>query len=210
MFKKKPLLVVFEGIEGSGKSYHSKKLYKKVIKLNLPAVFTREPGGSANTEQIRKILLTGEKNKFNNITDTLLYLASRSEHVQKVFKPAFLKKKIIICDRFVDSTIAYQVHGYGVNKKMVDLIHKEILGNIKADLTFLLKLNVYDALKRLNKRKSLNRYDKLSIKFYQMVQRKFLNLAKKNKKKYIVIDTSKNIKSTEKKIYDNFIKILKK
>ena len=93
---------------------------------------------------------------------------------------------------------------------MVDLIHKEILGNIKADLTFLLKLNVYDALKRLNKRKSLNRYDKLSIKFYQMVQRKFLNLAKKNKKKYIVIDTSKNIKSTEKKIYDNFIKILKK
>ena len=67
MFKKKPLLVVFEGIEGSGKSYHSKKLYKKVIKLNLPAVFTREPGGSANAEQIRKILLTGEKNKFNNI-----------------------------------------------------------------------------------------------------------------------------------------------
>ena len=169
MLKKKTFFVVFEGIEGSGKTYHCKKLYRKITKLGFRAILTREPGGLKNTKHIRKILLSGKKNKFNKITDLLLYLASRSEHVEKIIKPSMNKKKIIICDRFVDSTIAYQVYGQKINQNIVDHFHREILGNIRPDLTFLLKINVDTALKRIKKRKFVNRYDMQSKKFYLLI-----------------------------------------
>ena len=210
MFKKKAFLVTFEGIEGSGKSYHCKKLFKKLIKYRFPAIITREPGGLKNTNQIRKILLKGKKNKFNRFTDMLLYLAARSENVDKIIKPALLNKKIIICDRFIDSTIAYQSYGFGINKNIINILHKEILESIKPNLTFLLKLNVNEAIKRINKRKVINRYDRLTKKFYVKAQKGYLSLAKKNKKRYIVLDTSRNIKDIEKAIYDNFLRIFKK
>ena len=210
MFKKKALLVVFEGIEGSGKTYHCKKLYKKIIKLGLPSVITKEPADQKNNEQIRKILLTGKINKFNTVTDTLLYLASRSEHVEKLIRPSLLKKKVVLCDRFLDSTLAYQYYGLDVNIKMINHIHNEILYDLKPDLTFILKLNVSMALKRVNKRKFLNRYDKFSKKYYKKVQNGFLKLAKKDKKKYFIIDTSKNIHLVEKIIYNKFLKKLSK
>ena len=210
MFKKKAFLVTFEGIEGSGKSYHCKKLFKRLIKHRFPAIITREPGGLKNTNQIRKILLKGKKNKFNRFTDMLLYLAARSENVDKIIKPALLNKKIIICDRFIDSTIAYQFYGFGINKNIINILHKEILESIKPNLTFLLKLNVNEAIKRINKRKVINRYDRLTKKFYAKAQKGYLSLAKKNKKRYIVLDTSRNIKDIEKAIYDNFLRIFKK
>ena len=205
MLRKKTFFVVFEGIEGSGKTYHCNKLYRKIIKLGFRAVLTREPGGLENTKHIRKILLSGKKNKFNKITDLLLYLASRSEHVEKIIRPSMNKKEIIICDRFVDSTIAYQVYGQKINQNIVDHLHREILGNIRPDLTFLLKINVDTALKRIKKRKFINRYDKQSKKFYIKVQKGYLNLAKKNKRRYIILDTSQSIQANEKQIYDNFL-----
>ena len=210
MFKKKTFFVVFEGIEGSGKTYHCKKLYRKIIKLGFKAILAREPGGLKNTKPIRKILLSGKKNKFNKITDLLLYLASRSKHVEKIIKPAINKKKIIICDRFVDSTIAYQVYGQKINQSIVDNFHREILGNIRPDLTFLLKINVDTACKRIKKRRFVNRYDKQSKKFYIKAQMGYLNLAKKNKRRYIIIDTSKSIQANEKQIYDNFLERMSK
>ena len=95
MHKKKSLFITFEGIEGSGKSYQSKKLFRKIKKIGLPVILTREPGGVNSAEKIRKIILTGSKNKFTEITDTLLYLASRNEHLKNTIKPALLKKKIL-------------------------------------------------------------------------------------------------------------------
>ena len=210
MFRKKTFFVVFEGIEGSGKTYHCKKLYRKITKLGVRAILTREPGGLKTTKHIRKILLSGKKNKFNKITDLLLYLASRSEHVEKIIKPSMNKKKIIICDRFVDSTIAYQVYGQKINQNIVDHFHREILGNIRPDLTFLLKINVDMALKRIKKRKFINRYDKQSKKFYIKAQKGYLNLAKKNKRRYIILDTSKSIQANEKQIYDSFLERMPK
>ena len=210
MFKKKAFFVVFEGIEGSGKSYHCKKLYKKISKLGIKPVFTKEPGGSKSTYPIRKIILSGKKNKFNKITDLLLYLASRSEHVEKIIKPAILKKKVVICDRFMDSTIAYQVYGQKINQDIINNLHREILGNIRPNLTFLLRVNVKEALKRINKRKFINRYDMQSKKFYMRAQKGYLNLVKKNKKKYVVLDTSKSIKVNEKLIYDIFLRRFQK
>ena len=215
MYKKKPLFVTFEGIEGSGKSYQSKKLYKSIKKRRIPVILTREPGGTRGAEKIRKIILEDyfylhSKIRFNKYTDTLLYLAARSEHIENKIKPAISKKKIIICDRFIDSTLAYQVYGKGVSKALVDSVHKYILGSIRPDLTFILKVNISKALERLKKRKKKNRYDKFSKNFYIKVQKAFIKIAKKNKTRYFVLDNSKDSKETEKIILNKFIQVLSK
>ena len=209
MSKKKSFFVTFEGIEGSGKSFQSKKLYKSIKKEKLPVILTREPGGSNTAEKIRKIILDDyfhpdSKEEFDRYTDTLLYLAARNEHIINKIKPAILKKKIIICDRFIDSTMAYQVYGKGVNKNLVDSVHKYVLGHIRADLTFVLKVNISTALRRLNKRKQKNRYDKFSKNFYVRAQNAFIKIAKKNKKKYFVLDNSRDSDKTEKIILKKF------
>ena len=211
MYKKKSLFIVFEGIEGSGKSYLSKKLYRVLIRKGLQVVLTREPGGTKRAEKIRKIILNDyflkkNKEKFHKYTDTLLYLAARNEHLENKIKPALSRKKIVICDRFVDSTFAYQVYGKGVNKKFIDNIHKQILDRVKADITFVLKVNINKALQRLKKRKIKNRYDKFSKKFYNKAQKAFIRIAKKNKKNYYIFDNSKN----DKKIEKNILKIVEK
>ena len=215
MYKRKTLFITFEGIEGSGKSYQRRKLYKSIKKKNISVILTREPGGTKSAEKIRKVILEDyfhpdSKEKFNKYTDTLLYLAARNEHIENKIKPAIFNKKIIICDRFIDSTLAYQVYGKGVNKSMVDSVHKYILGSIKPDLTFILKVNILKALQRLRKRKKKNRYDKFSKNFYIKVQNAFIKIAKKNKKRYFILDNSKDSKDTEKIILKKFIKILYK
>ena len=215
MYKKKPLFVTFEGIEGSGKSYQSNKLYENVKKRRIPVILTREPGGTRGAEKIRKIILEDyfylhSKIRFNKYTDTLLYLAARSEHIENKIKPAISKKKIIICDRFIDSTLAYQVYGKGVSKALVDSVHKYILGSIRPDLTFILKVNISKALERLKKRKKKNRYDKFSKYFYIKAQKAFIKIAKKNKTRYFVLDNSNDSDETEKIILNKFIQVLSK
>ncbi len=215
MYKKKSLFVTFEGIEGSGKSYQSRKLYKNLKKRNISVILTREPGGTRSAEKIRRVILDDyfhhdSKEKFNKNTDTLLYLAARNEHIENKIKPAISKKKIIICDRFVDSTLAYQVYGKGVNKKLVNSVHKYILGNIKPDLTFILKVKISKALQRLKNRKIKNRYDKFSKNFYIKVQNAFLKIARKNQKRYFVLDNSKDSNVIEKIILKKFLSKLMK
>ena len=215
MYKKKPLFVTFEGIEGSGKSYQCRKLYNELRNKNLSVILTREPGGTKSAEKIRKVILedyfaSDSKEKFSKYTDTLLYLAARNEHVQNIIRPAISKKKIVICDRFIDSTLAYQVYGKGVSKNLVDSIHKFILGNIKPDLTFVLKVNISKALQRLKKRKKKNRYDKFSKNFYVRVQNAFIKIARKNVKRYCIVDNSEDSTKTESVILDKFIQFLNK
>jgi len=208
MRRSKSLFVTFEGIEGSGKSYQSKKLYRKLKKLGYPVLYTREPGGCKSAETIRNIILTGKKNKFNILTDTLLYLASRNEHINEFLSPALKKNKIIICDRFIDSTEAYQSYGRGINKSLINFLHKFIIRDIKPNITFLLKLNVTKAFKRMNKRKIKNRYDQFSKKFYQKVQNGFINISKRKKRKFVVLDTSIDTKETENIIFKNIMKLV--
>ena len=206
MRKSKFFFITFEGIEGSGKSYQSRKLYKNIKKKNKPAILTREPGGSISSEQIRKVILSGAKNKFLKTTDTLLYLAARNEHYNKLLKP-MIKKTNIICDRFTDSTLAYQVHGKGVNGKLVENIHRNILGKFKPDLTFILTVSLKKAFTRMKKRKFKNRYDKFSKEFYKKVQDAFIKLAKKNTKRYFVLDNTIDNKNVEKIIFNKFLKL---
>ena len=204
MYKKKPFFIVFEGVEGCGKSYQCKKLKKNLEKKGIKPILTREPGGTRSAESIRKLILKdyffkNKYEKFDKYTDTLLYLSARNEHIINKIKPALKKKKIIICDRFVDSTLAYQVYGKKVNRFFIDRIHKFILQGIKPDLTFVLKVSPKASKQRLKKRKTKNRYDKFSQVFYSKVQNYFLRIAK-NKKNYFVLNSSSNDSSLEKKI----------
>ena len=115
---------------------------------------------------------------------------------------------IIICDRFTDSTLAYQIYGKGVNKKFVDVIHNNILKNVKPNLTYVLKCKISKSMNRINKRKTKNRYDKFSKGFYTKVQAAFIKIAKQNKKRCIIIDNSNDDITTEQKIFNKFLKVL--
>jgi len=204
MFKKKPFFIVFEGVEGCGKSYQSKKLFKKLKQNGFNTILTREPGGTPSAELIRSLILKdyfnkNKKEKFDKYTDTLLYLAARNEHIKNKIKPALLKKKVVICDRFVDSTLAYQVFGKQVNKLFIDNIHKFILQGVKPNITFILKVSTKSSKNRLKQRRTKNRYDNFAQSFYTKAQESFLKIAK-NKKNYYIIDSSKNDNELEKKI----------
>jgi len=206
MYKNKSLFIVFEGVEGCGKSYQSKKLYNSLKKKGIKTILTREPGGTKSAEIIRNLILKDyfskdNKEKFHKYTDTLLYLASRNEHIQNKIKPALEKKNIVICDRFIDSTIAYQVYGKKIDINFINNIHKTILHNIKPDITFVLKVDSKTSSIRLKKRKSTNRYDKFSKKFYNSVQNAFLKIAR-NKNNYFILESSKNNMDLEKKIFN--------
>jgi len=201
---KKPV-IVFEGIEGSGKSYHIANVAKYLKRKKIDFIKLREPGGSLNSEKIRKIILS-KKSKFNKITDLLLYLAARSENIDQLKK--LYKKKIILIDRFTDSTIAYQHYGFNVDMKLIKLINNSILKDFKVDYTFLNIVNKNNMIKRLKIRKSLNRYDKFNNNFYQKVQRGFLQLSKKNKHKYKIINSNLDIEYNKKEIIKSINRLL--
>ena len=184
-------VIVFEGIECSGKSLHIKNVRNFFKKKKIPYIYLREPGGSKNSEIIRKLILN-KKSNFNQNTDLFLYSASRSENIKELKK--FHKKKIILIDRFTDSTIAYQHFGMGVDLNLIKKIHSVILNDFKIDFTFLNVVNETNMLQRLKKRNKLNRYDTFSVKFYKKVQNGFLTLAKKKPNKYKIINSNLDIK----------------
>ena len=201
---KKPV-IVFEGVEGSGKSHHISKISKYLRKKKIDYVRIREPGGSLNAEKIRKLILSN-KSTFNKNTDLLLYLAARSENISLLEK--YYRKKIIIIDRFVDSTVAYQHYGFGLDLKLINFINNHLLGKFKIDFTFLNKVSSNNMIKRLKLRKSLNRYDKFDRKFYFKVQKGFLKLAKLNKRKYQIVDSNLDIKKNEQLIIAKLNKLI--
>ena len=183
---KKPV-IVFEGIEGSGKSYHISVISNYLKKKNIDHIKIREPGGSFNAERIRKIILNN-KSTFDKKTDLLLYLAARSENINLLKK--YYRKKVILIDRFTDSTIAYQHYGFGLDLKLINSINKFLLDDFKIDLTILHKVDKENMTKRLKSRKSLNRYDRFSSNFYLKIQKGFLKLSMKKNNKYQIIDSS--------------------
>ena len=202
---KKPI-IVFEGIEGSGKSHHISMVSKYLKKKKISHLKIREPGGNRNSEKIRKLILN-KKSDFNRNTDLLLYMAARSENVN-IIKKSY-NKKIILIDRFTDSTLAYQHYGMGVDIKLIEILNRYLLKNIKVGFTFLNLVNKQNLYNRLKKRKSLNRYDKFNISFYNKVQNGFLKLSNKQKKKYQLINSNLNIKDNEKLILSKIDRLIK-
>ena len=201
---KKPV-IVFEGIEGSGKSYHIKNISNYFKKRKIEYIKIREPGGSKNSEKIRNLLLNNNSS-FNKETDLLLYLAARSENVALLKK--HYRKKIILIDRFIDSTIAYQHYGLGVNLKLIKSINDHLLKNFKIDFTFLNIVSKNNMIKRLKLRKSLNRYDKFDKTFYENVQKGFLKLSKNRSKKYKIINSDLDISYNKQLIIDIVNKLI--
>ena len=190
---KKPV-IIFEGIEGSGKTYHSDNLAKYLKKKKIDYIKLREPGGCLNSEKIRKLILNKNSN-FDKNTDLLLYMAARNENIIRLKKS--YRKKVIIIDRFIDSTIAYQHYGLGVDLSIIQKLNSFILKSFKIDFTFLNIVNKTNMHKRLKLRKSLNRYDKFKSAFYDKVQKGYLKIAKKNARKYQIINSNLNIETNK-------------
>ena len=201
---KKPI-IVFEGIEGSGKTYHLNVLANYLKKKKIKFIKIREPGGSINSEKIRKLLLK-KGNNFNKLTDLFLYMAARNENYINILLKN-INKKIILIDRFTDSTIAYQHYGMGVNLKLIKMLNNVILKKINVNFTFLNLVNIKNLKLRLKRRGKLNRYDTFNDSFYTRVQKGFVKLAK-NKKNYLIIDSNLPIEDNKKKILTKFKKII--
>ena len=202
----KKLIITFEGIEGSGKSLHIKNIVNYLSKKKVRFIKLREPGGSKNAEKIRKLILN-KKSTFNTKTDLLLYLAARSENIETIINKDY-RKKIILIDRFSDSTLAYQHYGMGLNKKIIETINNYLLKKIKIDYTFLHIINKKNLNKRMLKRKNLNRYDKFNYSFYQKVQNGFIKMANLNKTKYLMVNSNKKINENKTIIINKINKLL--
>jgi dTMP kinase len=180
-FKNRGLFISFEGPEASGKSTQIKLLQKFFKNKNIPCIITREPGGTPISEKLRKIILD-KKQLISTTEELLLLMSSRLNHINTVIKPALKSRKIVITDRFADSTFVYQgfVNNYGLKKTMN--LHKELLNNFLPSKTFLFLLSVSEINKRLKKRKINNKYDKIDTLFHSKVISGYKKLLKNNKR----------------------------
>ncbi len=196
------LFISFEGPEASGKSSQIVLLKKYLTKKRIPYIITREPGGTKLAEILRKIILNN-KSSLSNVEEILLLMAARSNHINNVILPNLKKGKIVISDRFADSTFVYQgfVNKFGISK--VKKLHDEILNNFYPKYTFIFNLSAKEIIKRLKKRKNKNKYDKSNINFHNDVIRGYKKISKNNR--YINIDAS----LSKIEIHNNIIDILK-
>jgi len=192
--KQKPFFITFEGCEGSGKSTQSRLLLEWLQDNNIDAILTREPGGTKTAEVIRSLLLDSTI-KLEMYSQLLLHYVSRIEHVHDVIVPALAQNKVVICDRYVDSTIAYQHYGYGIDMDLIDNLHKKFLDNLLPDLTFVLDIEFSEFEKRmLKKHNSKDRYEQLPDAFHQKVLRGFRSVAAQNPSRCKIITSSHTIR----------------
>jgi len=201
-------IIVFEGIEASGKSTSLEKIIKYLKTKKIKYKTFREPGGTNLSEKLRSLMLN-KKSELSNKTDLFLLMASRSENIDKILKKNY-KKKVILIDRFIDSTLAYQHYGMKLDKDLILKMNNFLLGNIRPNFTFLSIVNKNNMLNRLKLRKNKNKYDNFDYNFYNKVQKGFLKIANKNKSKYLILDTNKdNLKIIENKLINKIDKIIK-
>ena len=185
----KGLFITFEGGEGSGKSTQISFLSKLLTEQNIKHIITREPGGTETGEQIRKILLQGNINKLDSYSEFLCFAASRREHLKKIILPALSENKIVICDRFLDSSIVYQGMVGGLDEDIILKVHDDFCYKKYPDLTLLLNVNAKIGLARKNKNTlDENRFENFNEEFHELVQKKFLELAHKHNDRYRVIN----------------------
>ena len=196
-------VILFEGIEGSGKTTQLNYVFNYLKRNKYKFIKIREPGGCKNSEKIRKLILD-KKSNFNSTTDLLLYMASRSENIEKIFFKNY-KKKIILIDRFFYSTFAYQHYGMGVSYDVIKKINTYILNGFKPDYIFLHTVKLKTMEYRLKQRRNNNRYDYFNNSFYKRVQNGFLKMLK-NKKNVKIINSSYDIKKNKNEI----LKVIKK
>ena len=181
--------ITFEGGEGSGKSTQINLLHNFLIEKGKDVLSTREPGGTPSAEIIRDLLTKGDADRWSPATEALLMWAARSEHVEKLIKPSLDKGKWVLCDRFYHSTYAYQGVGHNLGIENMRIIKKIIIGEITPNLTFILDIDPVNGIGRTKNRVSNeDRFEKMNLAFHNNLRKAFIQLAKKNPKRFIVID----------------------
>lgn len=207
--KKRGRFITFEGGEGAGKSTQIELLADRLQEHDLSVVTTREPGGSPSAEDIRKLLVSGSIWRWDPLTELLLHNAARREHVRNLIKPVINRGRWVLCDRFVDSTMAYQGYGHGLGRKVVQDIHRVIADGFMPDLTIILDLPTEVGLARAKERNAAvapkseaagevrreDRYERMAKPFHRRLRRGFLDIAKRDPKRCRVIDANRDIDS---------------
>ncbi len=186
------MFITFEGIEGCGKSTQARLLYEWFLDNGYQTILTREPGGTEAAEEIRQLLLREREETVPPFSELCLYIAARGFHVKNLILPSLRKGIIVICDRFSDSTLAYQGFGRGLPRKLIEEMNKLSTENLKPDLTFLLDISVEEAFKRL-KGKIKDRLEKEPVDFHERVRKGFLSIAAQESERVKVIDGKKSI-----------------
>tara|TARA_B100002051_G_scaffold56920_1_gene52561 strand:- start:902 stop:1528 length:627 start_codon:yes stop_codon:yes gene_type:complete len=195
-------LITFEGIDGSGKSTQIKLISEKLNELGIENIIIREPGGTKVSEKIRDILLDN-KNLINKFTETLLFLSSRSQLVNEVIIPAINKGVYVLCDRYIDSTVAYQGYGRGIDISKINSLNDMAVNKIYPDLTFIFDIEVKTSLKRLES-KHKDRMEQVDEKFILKVREGYLDLAKNHDRCVVVDCNHKNINEINEILVNNF------
>jgi len=183
--------ISFEGGEGTGKTTQARLLAAALEKRGIDCVITREPGGSPGAEEIRALLVNGEPGRWESLTETLLLYAARADHVARTIKPAMEQGRWVLCDRFADSSWAYQGAGRGLDRETVRRIESVAIGDFKPELTFVLDLPAEEGLKRANARASAeSRFEQFDIGFHERLRQAFLDIARRSPDRCRVIDAS--------------------
>lgn len=181
--------ITLEGGEGAGKSTQAKKLAAALKKRGIQCVMTREPGGSPGAEEIRELIVHGQKARWDPLTETLLIFAARADHVARTIKPALARTKWVICDRFTDSTFAYQGAGRGLAREIIRRLDALVLHDLHPDLTIILDLPVKAGLARTSKRAhGATRFESFDIQFHERLRRAFLDIARREKERCVIVD----------------------
>ena len=201
MEKLKGKFITFEGVEGAGKSTQSKLLVEYLNNNGIEAVWTREPGGSEGAEEIRKLLINGAVNKWDGITELLLMYASRRDHTEKKVKPLLAEGKVVISDRYFDSSLAYQGYGHNLDLSKIQKIREIVLDDFKPDITIILDLDIKKGLERTNIRGEKNRFEDMDITFHNRVRNGFLHISQTEPERVKLLDVdNKSIQEIQKEI----------
>ncbi|NPA53467.1 MAG: dTMP kinase [Aquificae bacterium] len=194
------VFITFEGIDGAGKSTQAKLLYEYLREAGKKTILTREPGGTETGKELRKILLSENKEKISSISELFLYEADRNIHVNNILKPFYEKDFYIVCDRYIDSTLAYQGYARGLDINLIKNLNDIAVEGMYPDITFLIDIPVEIALERLGEKK--DRIEKEDVSFYKRLREGFLKIAHENKNRITIIDGRKKINEILKEIVD--------
>jgi dTMP kinase len=201
------MLITFEGIEGSGKSTQVAELYDYLISKEYPVVKTREPGGTLFGEALRKVLLQRDMNIFP-LSELLVFMAMRSQHVEQVIMPALQDGKIVLCDRFVDATYAYQGYGRNIELGIIETLNRLVTKGVRPNLTILLDIDPETGLARKRADRPTDRFEEEALPFHTKIRNAYVKLSKEDPKRFFVIEGSKEPEAIQSIIRQKVEKLL--
>ena len=187
------VFITFEGGEGSGKSSQVERLGQALDSAGIEVIVTREPGGAPAAEDIRALLVNGDADRWTPKSEALLNYAARAEHLRQTIHPALQSGKWVLCDRFADSTTAYQGYGHGLGSDWVGALHQLIVGDLQPDLTIILDIPVQTGLKRAAIRGGVDRYERMDEQFHERLRSGFLEIAERQPERCTVVDATGSI-----------------